>query len=336
MAQEFVWPMALAYTLPLDGNPYHQRPAIREWIEAGILYAARSAHPDGSCDDYFPFEKAAGAAAFTLLACFESYSLLGLHNQEMLDFFAKRASWLADHHESGRLTNHQALIVLCLEKVGRLLATDRWDALRAKRLSRVLEWQNSEGWFQEYEGCDPGYHTLTIALLAQVYELTPSRNCARHWRRRFAFAAHFVHPTARSVANTRAAIPITSSHTGFEIAGKWLPESLEINDRFLVGLGRGLGPAMQTITSSGITRGAICSPTSISWPSGQPCGAPMGAAFKNAGIVIERRGSKELYLALNKGGVFKYFARQAGALGHPLLRAGDGREAAQCRRASGW
>ena len=66
MAAEFVWPLALAYSLPIEGNPYYQQPAIREWAEAGIVYAARSAHPDGSCDDYFPFEKAAGAAAFSL------------------------------------------------------------------------------------------------------------------------------------------------------------------------------------------------------------------------------------------------------------------------------
>ena len=77
MAAEFVWPLALVYALDLPGNEFHQQPALRQWIEAGIRYAARSAHPDGSCDDYFPFEKAAGAAAFSLLACLESYQLLG-------------------------------------------------------------------------------------------------------------------------------------------------------------------------------------------------------------------------------------------------------------------
>src|SRR5262245_38682993 len=85
MAAEFVWPLALAGTLDIPGNPYFQQPAIREWVEAGILYAAKSAHPDGSCDDYFPFEKAAGAAAFSLLAALESYVLLGLKNQAILD-----------------------------------------------------------------------------------------------------------------------------------------------------------------------------------------------------------------------------------------------------------
>src|SRR5215210_797803 len=142
MSQEFVWPLALVYTLPIAGNPYYHQSAIKEWIEAGMLYAARSAHADGSCDDYFPFEKAAGAAAFSLLASLESYALLNLHQPELLDFFTLRADWLANHHESGRLTNHQALIVLCLEKAGRLFESNRWDKLKAKRLKRVIEWQN--------------------------------------------------------------------------------------------------------------------------------------------------------------------------------------------------
>src|SRR5262245_12632591 len=55
MAAEFVWPLALAYTLNVPENIYYRQPALKQWIEAGIRYAARSAHPDGSCDDYFPF-----------------------------------------------------------------------------------------------------------------------------------------------------------------------------------------------------------------------------------------------------------------------------------------
>ena len=73
MAQEFVYPLALAYHTDIGSNPFYQQAAIRDWVEAGILFAAKSAHPDGSCDDYFPFERAGGAAAFSLLACIESY-----------------------------------------------------------------------------------------------------------------------------------------------------------------------------------------------------------------------------------------------------------------------
>ena len=48
MAQEFVLPLALAYELELPDNPYYHQLALRQWIEAGIVYAARSAHLDGS------------------------------------------------------------------------------------------------------------------------------------------------------------------------------------------------------------------------------------------------------------------------------------------------
>ncbi|MDQ3556706.1 MAG: hypothetical protein M3409_07995, partial [Gemmatimonadota bacterium] len=121
MAQEFVWPLALVWASDLPDNPYRRDPAVREWVEAGIRYAARSAHPDGSCDDYFPFERAAGAAAFSLLACIESYRLVGMEDPAVLRFLARRADWLAGHQESGRLTNHHALTVLCLELLGELL-----------------------------------------------------------------------------------------------------------------------------------------------------------------------------------------------------------------------
>ena len=163
MSQEFVLPLTLAYEINLPGNPYYQQPVIREWVKAGILYAAKSAHADGSCDDYFPFERAGGAAAFSLLACLESYRRLEFQDERMLKFFSQRADWLAHHQESGRLTNHQALIVLCLELLSRLLKTNRWDRAKAQRLEQVFSWQHEEGWFQEYEGCDPGYHTLTIS-----------------------------------------------------------------------------------------------------------------------------------------------------------------------------
>ena len=109
-------------------------------------------------------------------------------------FLVKRADWLAHHQESGRLTNHQALIVLCLELLSKLLQTNRWDTSKAQRLDRVLAWQNPEGWFQEYEGCDPGYHTLTISCLARVYELNPNHRLKDAIAQATLLTAQFVHP----------------------------------------------------------------------------------------------------------------------------------------------
>ncbi|MHA3770263.1 hypothetical protein ACXR0O_01850 [Verrucomicrobiota bacterium sgz303538] len=309
MAAEFVWPLALAYSLPIDGNPYFDQPAIKEWAEAGMVYAARSAHPDGSCDDYFPFEKAAGAAAFSLLAGLESYVLLNLNNPEILNYFSKRADWLAGHHESGRLTNHQALIVLCLERASKLLNTNRWDTLKRARLARVMEWQNEEGWFQEYEGADPGYHTLTVGLLAQIYEESPSPELKSAIEKAVRFAAEFVHPDGSFGGEYTSRNTYNFFPHGFEIAGKWMPEALEINDRFLAGLANGLAPCYADDHIIGHHTWSYL----LAWQffaanRPEPRPRPQGRVhFRNAGLLIDRRGSSELYLALNKGGVFKFF-----------------------------
>ncbi|HEY9645148.1 MAG TPA: hypothetical protein V6C88_02195, partial [Chroococcidiopsis sp.] len=309
MAQEFVYPLALAYDIDIPDNPCFRQPAVRDWVEAGILYAARSAHPDGSCDDYFPFERAGGAAAFSLLACLDSYGRLELDNPEALRFFERRADWLAHHNESGRLTNHQALIVLCLQLASQLLHTSKWEEAIAQRLERVLAWQNPEGWFQEYEGCDPGYHTLTIACLARFYRLRPSTRLKDAIARAVVLAEHFIHPDGSyggeySSRNTYNFFP-----HGFELVGQWMPEALSINDRFLVGLANGRAPCYADDHIIGHHTWNYL----LTWydfvrdrPPTRP--RPTGRLhLPEAGMVIDRRDTTELYLALNKGGVFKLF-----------------------------
>ena len=309
MSQEFVYPLALSYNTDILGNPFHKQPVIKDWVEAGILYAAKSSHPDGSCDDYFPFEKAGGAAAFSLLACIESYTLMGLDNPEILSFLVKRADWLANHQESGRLTNHQALIVLCLELLSRLLKSDRWERSKRERLEQVLAWQNPEGWFPEYEGCDPGYHTLTISCLARVYELNPSNRLKDAIAKAVILASQFVHPDGSYGGEYTSRNTYNFFPHGFELVGKWMPEALNINDRFLQGLAKGLAPCYADDRIIGHHTWNYL----LTWrdyiPTRPPLKPRLSGRFwlKEGGISIDRRGKTELYLALNKGGVFKLF-----------------------------
>ncbi|MEB3830898.1 hypothetical protein [Phormidium sp. CCY1219] len=319
MAQEFVWPLALAHETDLPDNPFYHQSAIRDWVEAGILYAARSAHPDASCDDYFPFERAAGAAAFSLLACIESYTLLNLNNFEALKFFEHRAHWLAHHHESGQLTNHQALIVLCLERLSKLLETSTWDWAKAQRLDRVLSWQNSEGWFQEYEGCDPGYHTLTISCLASIYRLSPDERIKQALEKAVELAAEFIHPDGSFGGEYASRNTYNFFPHGFELVGQWMPQALRINDLFLQGIENGLVPCYADDHIIGHHTWNYL----LAWRDfvrDRPAKAPRppGRVFlPNAQLLIDRRSetsngyspeaTTELYLALNKGGVFKLF-----------------------------
>src|SRR4030095_14519113 len=240
------------------------------------------------------------------------YALLGLHDQEMLDFFARRADWLADHRESGALTNHQALIVLCLEKAGRLFSTDRWAKAEVKRLKRVFEWQDEGGWFPGYEGCDTGDHTLTLCVLAQLHGLTPSEQLKAALQKAIYFAAHFVHPDGSFGGEYGSRNTYNFFPQGFEVAGKWLPEALTTNDRFLHGLAANLGSCYGDDHILGHHTWSYLlawqhfiaeRPPATERPSGR-------LHFKHAGLFIERRGLATLYLALNKGGVFKFFRGQ--------------------------
>jgi len=338
MAQEFVLPLALAYNTDLPDNPFYRQKIVPGWVEAGILYAARSAHADGSCDDYFPYERAAGAAAFSLLACIDSYTLLELNNPRALQFFTKRADWLAKSHESGRLTNHQALIVLCLELLSNLLQTSQWERAKVQRLERVLSWQSSEGWFQEYEGCDPGYHTLTISCLARIYQLKPELRIKEALIKAVELAAQFIHPDGSYGGEYTSRNTYNFFPHGFELVGQWFPDALKINDAFLVGLANGLAACYSDDHIIGhhtwnyllAWRDFVPQrPLSQSRPTGriwlpeakilidryQGTSEDKGDLGSNcvAGVSpvevsgVDQGNSYELYLALNKGGTFKLF-----------------------------
>jgi hypothetical protein len=309
MAQEFVLPLALAYSLDILGNPYYQKASIKEWVEAGILYAATSSHSDGSCDDYFPFERAGGAAAFSLLACLDAYRIVELDNSTARSFFGKRADWLAVHQESGRLSNHQALITLCLELTGTTLGSGRWKKSASERLLQVLSWQTDEGWFWEYEGCDPGYLTLTVSILARIDRINPSLKLTKALKSAVNFATHFIHPDGSyggeyGSRNTHIFFP-----HGFELVGRVIPEALAINDLFLEGLREGRGPCY----ADDHTIGHHTWNYLLAWQDfvpqrPKPQNKPQGRRyFPIAKLLIERRGDTTLYSALNKGGVFKTF-----------------------------
>lgn len=274
-----------------------------------MVFAARNAHADASCDDYFPFEKAGGAAAFSLLACAESYRLLSLQNYEVLQFFERRANWLAHHNESGQLTNHQALIVLCLDRVGELLGSDKWAKARAERLAKVLSWQNAEGWFQEYEGCDPGYHTLTISLLAQIYERTPSPELRDALTRAVALAAAFMHPDGSFGGEYASRNTYNFFPHGFELFGRHEPAALAVNDRFLAGLaaGRNACYADDHIVGHHTWNYLLAARDFVAERPPAPPRPDGRVHLPNAGLLIDRRDGAELYVALNKGGVFKFF-----------------------------
>jgi hypothetical protein len=237
MYQEFVLPLALTYVrLFPGGEAYHKQPRLRELVVAGIRYASRSSHKDGSCDDYFPYERALGAAAFSLYAMTESFLLLGLDGDDLVSFFKKRGRWLSNRHESGQLSNHHALTVLALYNVYMITGEEFFRAAARKRLDMLLSWRNEEGWFPEYEGCDPGYLTATIDFLAKYHQKSNDEKVLDPIAAALRFAAQFMHPDGSfggeyGSRNTSLFFP-----HGFELMAKFYGEAAFVTDAYLQGI----------------------------------------------------------------------------------------------------
>jgi hypothetical protein len=311
MSQECVLPLALMYSHPFPGNPYFQKGRVRELAIAGVRFADRSSHSDGSCDDYYPFEKALGAACFSLYATTEAYQILGLQEGELLRFFRRRADWLLRHDETGRLSNHQALAALSLFNVYQLTGNDRYRRGAQERLDRVLSWQSEEGWFQEYDGCDPGYLTLTIDFLAKYRKQSGDASLDEPLGRAVEFASYFVHPDGSYGGEYGSRNTYLFFPHGFELLAGQFPIAAWIADRHLMGLAKGKNACFDDDR-------AFCH---VVWDllqayvdfrerseSGLQQRGTFEKHFPHAGLYV--RSSKDLYtvISLAKGGVYKIFS----------------------------
>lgn len=194
MYQEGVLPLALVSTHELPGNRWYRVPQVRELCIAALRFSARSAHADGSCDDYYPFERALGAAVFSLVAATEAYRLLELDDREIRAGLVRRGQWLIEHSETGRLANHQALAALGLLQLGHCVDSAEFRAAAAVRLQTVMDWQHAEGWFEEYGGADPGYQSVTIDCLAKYHRAMHDAALHQPLRRALEFSRLFLHP----------------------------------------------------------------------------------------------------------------------------------------------
>ncbi|MCU0692211.1 MAG: hypothetical protein MUF54_12500, partial [Polyangiaceae bacterium] len=194
MSQEMCLPLALAYKHPFPGNPYHRNPRLREIAVGCIEFAKGASHRDGSCDDYFPYEQALGALVFSTYAMTETYQLLQLDRPDLVQFFRLRGDWLRAHNETGQLANHQAFAALALYNIFQITGEAVYQEASDRFKKLTLSWQNDEGWLTEYEGADPGYHSVSITLLAKLYQKSSDSSLLEPLRRAIEFAAYFMHP----------------------------------------------------------------------------------------------------------------------------------------------
>lgn len=364
MYQEGVLPLALLCTLNFPGNAWFAQPRVRELAIAALRFAARSSHRDGSCDDYYPYERALGAAVFSLAAATEAMRLLQLDDAPLRAWVARRAAWVARHGESGRLANHHALAALGLLRAGLLLDDTAWLQVAEERLRTLLAWQSDEGWFPEYGGADPGYQTVTIDCLAKYARLRSTPGLEEALRRAVGFCRPLLHPDGSYGGHYGSRGTQHFYPHGMELLAARDAAAADLADGFLHALAAGtyahfdddrlyvhrLGNLLEAYrdwspcrpADSSPTRGApanACSPAHGTLP--MPTTSPEDAEFPlqatwlpEAQLLVVRTAHSYTVVSAARGGVFKHFACDAsGSMRHVASDAGvvlelhDGRRA---------
>lgn len=308
MYQEAVLPLAMVYVHPLPGNRWHGAERLRELAIAGISFAARSSHRDGSCDDYYPFERAFGAAVFSLQAAAKAYLLLELDEPALRAWLVRRARWVATHGESGRLTNHHAVGALGLHAVYQLTGDAEFAQARDVLLARVLAWQSAEGWFAEYEGADLGYQTLTIDCLAKLARWTDRWRLAEPLDRAVRFARAFLHPDGSFGGAYGSRGTVQYYPHGLELLAATSADAADLADAHLkyLAAGRQLPYADDRLY---VHRLASLLGAWLDWSPVRPAGPQTGSHasfFSEAGLLVHRSEMQSTIVSTARGGVVRH------------------------------
>lgn len=313
MYQEAVLPLALVYATPLAENRWHGEPRVKELAVAALRFSARSCHRDGSCDDYYPFERALGAAVFSFQAAIRAYELLQLDEPDILAWLRRRADWITRHHETGKLANHHALAALGLARLAKITGEARWHQAAQERIELVLGWQSSEGWFEEYGGADPGYQTVTIDALAKLRRLTANERLDGPLRRAVDFARLFLHPDGSYGGEYGSRGTYHFYPHGFELLAAESAAAADLADGFLTALANGRTASFDDDRMYAHRLGNLLE-AYLDWtperpepefesPAGPDCFLP------HAGMLVHRAGSSMTIVSAARGGVFKRFDR---------------------------
>ena len=163
--------------------------------------------------------------------------LLSLEDEQMINFFKRRADHLGKFNETGQLSNHQAFAALACYNVYLITGQEKYRRISEERTEKTLSWQHKEeGWFQEYEGADPGYNTCTIDLLSKLYMKSKNESLIEPLKKAIEFCWYFMHPDGSYGGEYGSRNTYHFYPHGFEIMARFTEKAGQIADHFLAGL----------------------------------------------------------------------------------------------------
>lgn len=232
--------LAHLYTLDLPCNSFYNSPEIFELALAGIDFWVKIQNSDGSFNEWYPNEHSHVATAFTLYGITESLLLLQKSIDEKtlakyIPAIKKSVFWLAKNPDI-IVTNHTAGALAAIYNSYLLTGDKDILTLVDETVLLLRDLQSPEGWFNEYNGADIGYTSVSIDFLAKYYNKSGDERAYNMLDKALAFLAYFMHPDGSSGGeygnrNTKYLMP-----AGLHILARYFEHARYILDRFYYGL----------------------------------------------------------------------------------------------------
>lgn len=349
--QRLVYPIALCWANP--SSRFHRSAEAVNAVRAGLAFAARVQHANGSFDQAFPFEQSYGATAFLAFPLLEAARILGedlpaADRARVDDTVRRSADFLCERaEEHGVISNHLAGGALSLVAAADHFHDSRYDDAARKLVDGILDRQSAEGWYPEYDGADPGYQTLCVDYLSAVAARRDWPRLGESLAKAVGFLQWFAHPdgTLGGIYGSRRTS--LTYLAGLARLASTQPAAAAMCE--LIGAGMAAGVVAGPASMDAGNLAPMLSSTAAALPllktgMGDPATLPQAtpgtrADFPAAGLYV--RGSARAYVIVgaSNGGTVTMFDRQARRLllddGGYVAELADGRRVtSQSRGAS--
>ena len=325
--QRNVYP--LAWWLKSDRSlSLEEKGTLADAVTVGLNYATRIQHEDGSFDQAFPNEHSFGATAFLLHPMLEAYQVVKeqcpADDRETIEAgLRKSADFMRLHEEThGFISNHLAGAALSLYAAMDFFHEPRYGERADGLLAHILDHQSPEGWFIEYDGADPGYQTLCLYYLAQIYTKRSGPRLREGLERAIEFLAWFVHPDGTfggEYGSRRTAIyypggiavlgqefPMAASMDRFLLKSILNSQTVTLNDVDMGNMAPLLSNYALTLQAGADRKGKI---PKLPWQEGY-----INKDFPGAGLYIRSTPRYYAIVGASNGGVLKIFDRNKGCI----------------------
>jgi len=303
-----------------------KRAAIVARIDAAIEATRQQCAADGSLVEAFPNEKSfcvTALIAFDILCAADALAddVDAATLARWRGVVAPMIAFLVAHDETHALiSNHLATAAAALSRW-----TDHFEDGNARQgmreiLDIILKHQSDEGWFTEYDGADPGYETLGLGYLADIFMRHPSDELRAALERSLRFLTYAAHPDGSfggvyGSRNTRFIYPAALE----QLAGEF-PAAAALAEFARQSIGDRSAPTLSTMDDPNLApmfnsycRAFCCAPAkALGATEALPhhSNEPWRKTFAGAGLHIDNDRTHYTVISTLKGGVVYHFGKE--------------------------